>query len=115
LQKLLEGPVRGLEGGLGKDVLLHLVELVDPHEPPHVLAGASRLRAEGGGVAGVALGKLLLLQDLPGVQGVQDHLRRAGQVEVGAGDGPDLVFGGGEVAGADEGRLPGVGGEGEGA
>src|SRR5436190_1726083 len=62
-------PVRRLRVvGLANHILLDLHELVDPQQPPHVLAGASRLAAETWGIAGVEDRQFLRLDDLARVK-----------------------------------------------
>ena len=82
---------RRVLGALEEDHL-HLVELVDPQDPPRVLPGGARLAAEAGGVGGVADRELGGLEDLVAVEVRHRDLGRRDQVELVARDDVHLVF-----------------------
>lgn len=77
--------------GVGVDEHLHLVELVDPDDPPGVLAVGPGLAAEAGRPADVAVGQRVGGQDLAAVVPGQGHLGGAHEVEVVVGQAVDLV------------------------
>ena len=93
--------------GLADHILLDLDELVDAQQPAHVLAGAARLAAEAGRVAGVEDRQLVGLDDLARMERGQRDLGGPGEPQIVVGELVGLLLVAGELALVEEGLLAG--------